>query len=99
MVCRGYVTRDKSVIWRDIAGEVVIVGEEDHTVRMLNKTASAIWSLADGTRDLDDIASAICEAFDVTGEEARADVEGFCSELVEAGLLTLSDAPAEGDNG
>ena len=76
----------------------MIVGEEDQTVRMMNKTASVIWSLADGTRNVDDIASAICEAFEVTDEEARADVEGFCSELVEAGLLTLSDAPAGGHN-
>ena len=85
----GYVVRNNGVIWRDIAGEVVIVGENDHSIRMLNKTASLIWSLADGTRRLEEIADALCERFEVTPEEAQADAEEFCSELVEAGLVSL----------
>jgi hypothetical protein len=90
--------RNNGVIWRDIAGEVVIVGEGDHKIRMLNRTASLIWSLADGTKDLNGIARVLHETFEVTPEEARADAEGFCSELVEAGLVSLSDSSAARDS-
>ena len=93
MTIDGYVERDETVIWRDIGGEVVIVGQEDSTVRMLNETASYIWSLADGTMRIEDIADALCHRFDVPADEARADVEQFCSELLEAELATTHDLP------
>ena len=95
MAVNGLVTRTDGVIWRDIAGEVVIVGEESRTVRMLNRTASVIWLLADGTRDLEDIAGALSERFDVSPGQARADAEEFCSELAEAGLVTVSGSAAK----
>ena len=95
MTVKEYPARNKGVIWRDIAGEVVIVGEDDNTVRMLNKTASVIWSLADGSRHLQEIVDAICNKFEVPPQEAGADVEEFCSELVDAGLLSLSQFPQE----
>ncbi len=90
-----YVSRSDEVIWRDIAGEVVIVGENDCTIRMLNETASYIWLLADGTRLSDEIAAALSQRFEVAPEEAQADVDQFCSELLEANLATASTSPRE----
>jgi hypothetical protein len=93
MIDDGYIARDEKMIWRDIAGEIVIVGQEDSTVRMLNETASYIWSLADGTMRIEDIVDAMCHRFNVTADEARADVEQFCSQLIEAKLATTHDLP------
>ena len=89
----GYLTREKKAIWRDIAGEVVIVEEDGTTVHMLNRTASFIWSRADGTRQMHDISTELCQRFDITPQEAHVDTEQFCRQLVEAGLATLSGAP------
>ena len=92
MIIEGYLSREKRVVWRDIAGEVVIVEEDGATVHMLNRTATFVWGLADGTRRMDDISKALCQRFDVTPEQAQADTELFCVQLVEAGLATLGPA-------
>jgi hypothetical protein len=92
MAVTGYLTRDKGVVWRDIAGEVVIAEMDNSRVRVLNRTASQIWILADGTRRVGDIISELCNRFQVTPEQARVDAEDFCNQLLEAGLASLKSA-------
>lgn len=84
-------TRDSHLVWRDIAGEVVIAQRNNRTVRVLNKTASLIWTLADGTRTMDDIVSELCARFDVSAATAATDTDEFCQELARAGLLALRE--------
>jgi len=91
MVIAGYPVRDEGVVWRDIAGEVVIAERDNTTVRVLNGTASAVWILADGTRQVEDIIDEICNRFDVTRVEARTDAEEFYRQLLNAGLVSLQD--------
>lgn len=93
MEVEGYLSREKRVVWRDIAGEVVIVEEDGTTVHMLNKTASHIWNLADGTRRPDDISHELCQRFEVTPAQAQAETERFCRQLTEAGLAILNPTP------
>ncbi len=87
MVIAVCPTKDKRFVWRDIAGEVVIAERDKNTVRVLNKTGSLIWTLADGTRQTEDIAAEVCSRFDVAPEQARADVDEFCQQLLDAGLF------------
>ena len=84
--------RDDNAVWRDIAGQVVIVEGDSGTVHSLNKTASIIWSLADGTKKRDDIITELQNRFEVTIEQAHADVDEFCQQLLEAKLISLLDA-------
>lgn len=95
MAIAGYLTRDTSVVWRDIAGEIVIADGDSAKVHVLNKTASLIWTLADGTRQVEDMAADICNRFEVTPEQARADAEEFCHQLLEAQLVSLREVPQE----
>ena len=88
-----YIARNEDVIWRDIAGEIVIAERDNKTIRVLNKTASLIWSLADGNKQIEDLAMAVFNRFDVTSEKARADTEEFCQQLLVAGLITFRQAP------
>ena len=83
--------RNSNTIWRDVAGEVVIAEKDGGIVHSLNKTASIIWLLADGTRKTDDIITELCNRFEVTIEQARADVEEFCNQLLDAKLISLKD--------
>jgi len=87
----GYLVRNGDTVWRDIAGEVVISEKDNGKIHSLNKTASIIWSLADGTRKTDDIITELCSRFEVTVEQARADVEEFCNQLLNAKLISLKD--------
>ena len=91
MISTLYPVRDKHLVWRDIAGEVVIAERDSHTIRVLNKTASFIWTLADGTRQTEDIVAEVCNKFDVAREQARIDVDEFCRQLFEAGLISMKD--------
>lgn len=93
MLPDGYPVRSDGIVWRDIAGEVVIVNQDDGTIRTLNRTASYIWTLADGTRRLIDIADSLSERYEVTREQACADASEFCLQLVEAGLIAVRGVP------
>lgn len=89
MVRSARPIRDQNVVWRDIAGEVVIAQRDNSLIRVLNNTASLIWTLADGTRQTGDITAEVCSRFEVTPEQARIDVDEFCQELLGAGLVSF----------
>jgi hypothetical protein len=86
-----HLKRRDEYIWRDLDGEVVILNDEGTQVCLLNKTAARIWTLADGTRTLEEIAAEVCEQFDVSAEEALSDVHEFAAQLLDAGLAEWSD--------
>lgn len=87
--------RDTHVVWRDIAGEVVIAKRDNRTIRVLNRTASLIWTMSDGKRQVGEIAAEVCSKFEVEPEQARADVDGFCQQLLEAGLISMKEGVAD----
>lgn len=95
MTINGYLVRDDRVVWRDIAGEVVIAERDNSKIRTLNKVASLIWSLADGTRQMDDIITAICDKFEISRGQAQSDSEEFCRLLLAEDLIKLQDAPVK----
>ncbi len=88
-----YIMRNDHVVWRDIAGEVVIAERDNSTIRVLNKVASVIWTLADGTKNLVEIADGVYGKFEVTTEQARRDSEEFIQELLDAQLVHISPEP------
>jgi len=83
----GYPKRREDNIWRDIGGEVVILDEDSTQVCLLNKTAALIWTLADGTRTVEEIAENIHQRFKVSLQEAVADVRELGAQLLEADLV------------
>ena len=85
-----FLMRCEEFVWRDIGGEVVVLNEEGTQVCLLNNTASSIWTLCDGTRDLQEIAAQLGDRFEVSPAEALADVQAFAEELLSAGLATWS---------
>jgi hypothetical protein len=90
--------RKDHFVWRDIAGEVVIAERDNSTVRVLNRTASLIWTMADGKSHPEDIAAVMCNKFEVAPEQALADVDEFCQQLLKDGLITYED-PSRGGLG
>jgi hypothetical protein len=95
MTIDGFLHRDDGVVWRDIAGEIVIADRDNSTIRVLNRVASVIWVAADGAKAVEDISNTVFDRFDVSREEARADSEAFISELLKAGLVHMSPSPTQ----
>ena len=77
----------ENVISRRIGDELVVLGDTADSAHILNKTAAAVWELCDGERGLDDIAGCLCERFEVSFEEARADIEEIIGRLMKVGIL------------
>lgn len=59
----------------------------------LNDVAAAIWRLADGARSVRAISHDLAEEYDVTEEDALADVQEFLAEMVAAGFMRLAPEP------
>ena len=79
--------QSKDVIWRRIGDSIVIITDDGKSSHVLNKTAAFIWEKCDGRYGIDKIASQLCEHFEVTLEEARADVRQITEELIQIGIM------------
>lgn len=78
---------------RVIEGEAVIVTPEDSMLHTLNPVGTFIWERADGSRSLDEIVDALCEAYEVERAQAAADAQAFVAECIERKVLALRDDP------
>jgi hypothetical protein len=78
--------RRETLIWRRAGDGVVILNGEGTQLCRLDQTAAAIWTLADGTKTLKEIADGLCARFEVSPVEALGNVQELTRQLVEAGL-------------
>ena len=58
-------------------------------IHQLNKTASFIWELCDGSRTFDQLAQELCEVFEVDFATAQRDVESTVQTLRRSRLLEV----------
>jgi hypothetical protein len=69
-------------------GLVVLPGRSE--VKVLNPVGIVVFSLLDGTRDVDALTDAVTAEFEITPDEARADVVAFLLDLQREGMLEMS---------
>jgi len=81
------VAQSKDVIWRRIGDDIVVIKDDGLSTHVLNKTAAFIWEMCDGKCGIDEITSKMCEHFDVSLEEAHADVNNIVKVLTNASIL------------
>lgn len=79
----------------DEGGLVVLPGRAE--VKVLNPVGIAVFSLLDGTRDLQTLAATVAEEFDIELSQAKDDIMTFLAELQREGLL--SDGPLSDGGG
>lgn len=81
------IARAEDIIWRRIGDETVVITDDGLSVHVLNKTATYIWELCNGTCGPDEITVSLCERFDVPFEKASMDVKDIMGKLEQLGLL------------
>ena len=89
----AYPRRHPDTAFRKIGEEgglVVLPGRAE--VKVLNPVGIAVFSRLDGTKDVDALAAAIAEEFEIELAQAREDVIAFLTELQREGML--ADAAA-----
>ena len=82
-------TRDDNMVFRRIGEEMILVPIRRRTADLesiytLNDTGAFIWEQLDGQRTLAEVRDALVAEYEVTPEEAEADVLEFVTNLVEA---------------
>ena len=79
--------RNEAVLWRELEGEAVLLAPAEGCTYNLNRVGTVIWKSLDGNHTADDIASVICQEFEVEHEQALQDVENILTELLNNNLL------------
>lgn len=84
---------DPTFVVRHVAGEAILVpargtpGEEP-SIYALNEVSDFIWGQIDGEKRVADIRDAIVAEFEVSADEAEADLVGFLLQLEQVGAVT-----------
>lgn len=87
----GRIMQAEDIIWREIDDEIVVIRDDGLRVLVLNKTAARIWEMCSGDLGPDEIAGKLCERYNVSLEQASADVRNVMAKMVELGLLKRAD--------
>lgn len=90
---RVFVPKE-ALVAREIAGEVILVPVRGKLAQLkrifvLNPVGAYIWGQLDGVRDLAAIHRGIVADFEVSEEEAEADLCEYIAALEEADLVVL----------
>jgi hypothetical protein len=77
---------------RQVGTESILVPVRNHvgdldSVYVFTAVAARIWSLIDGTRDVDSIVATICGEYDAEPDVVRADLEELLGSLEGAALI------------
>jgi hypothetical protein len=81
------IAHAEDVIWRRIGDDVVVIKDDGQSIHVLNKTAALIWEICDGMCGINEITTRLCERFDVSFEDAYADVKEIIEKLTQAGIM------------
>jgi hypothetical protein len=85
-------TKKGEFVTRSIAGEAILVpvrGRADDldAVYNCNEVGTFIWNTIDGQTSMRTMVNAVCEAFEVSRDDAEKDVAKFVAALVDFGIL------------
>ncbi|MFH2009861.1 MAG: PqqD family protein [bacterium] len=82
------LVQSKDIVFREVAGETLLVpirstaGAVDY-VYNLNEVGTYIWGLLDGSRPVREIVDEVVKEFEVSAEQAEADLLKLVEQLVE----------------
>jgi len=90
------LVRSKAVVARVVAGETLIVPIRAKvgdlaSIYSFNGTGSLIWKLLESAKTVEQLATAVAQAYEVEPAQAERDVTHFVSEMKSVGLV---EAPA-----
>ena len=91
---------DRGFVSREVAGETIIVPVSGRVgdleaIYTLNAVGSRIWRLLEAPITMDAMAETIAREFDVSADQAAADVAEFVNALETRGLVSTPDGPPD----
>jgi hypothetical protein len=87
-------SRNEDIVFRKIEEEYILVPIRSNvgdleSLFILNGTGARVWELLDGKRTLEEIKSAVLDEYDISSEEAEADIKEYITALGEIGTVGL----------
>jgi hypothetical protein len=87
------IKSQEAVVFTDLDdGSAILLHLDNKFYYSLNETGSLMWQLIEksgGSMTMAAMVEALCEHFDVTPEQARADAKEFIEDLAKEGLVTV----------
>ena len=86
---KKYILKPGYVL-REIAGEhlaIPVTAENSTDIVVLNPVSVILWTELETGKTLKELTDKICESFDITPDEAQADIVEFVNYLVEKGVV------------
>lgn len=93
-ILEKYISKDANTASRIIEEEAVIVIPEISEVNTLNKVATRIWELADGSKIISEIISTIQNEYKADPAQVKNDSIEFINKMISEKMLIISDQPA-----
>jgi len=89
------MNKTKDFVTRSIGNQTLVVPltgsvGDLNAIYSLNETGAAIWQMIRDRIPLPQIADAVCRKFEVSAEEAAADIKDFIADLHHSGLIDTS---------
>lgn len=89
-----YYERDPNVLFREVAGEQILVPVRKQAAEMaalyvLNETSAFVWNLLDGKHSLAEIRDRLVAEYEVTPETAESDLFELIERLKGLGVVRV----------
>ncbi|MHB8168790.1 MAG: PqqD family protein [Thermoleophilia bacterium] len=91
----SYLIKDSEVLFTSMGEDAVLLHIQRGDYYSLNRVGARLWVLADGSKSITDLASLITEEFDISREQAEADIMELAEQLQKEGLVTVSETPQD----
>jgi hypothetical protein len=85
---KDYPIIHPELIWRLLDGQAVIVSPTSGEVRVLNQVGTDIWQHLNTGTQVEDIKKVLVQQYDLSPQQAEADVSAFLGDLTKRGLIT-----------
>jgi len=86
------VVASTRVLYKDVAGEAVLLDLATETYFGLNAAGARCWQLLTTAPSVRDAFEVLVEEYDVAPDELRRDLDALIDELLERGLLDVAHA-------
>ena len=90
-----YPVHAQGIASRRIGDEEVIVSGRAGKVWALNEAGALFWELADGSRDMSEIAGLVARCRRIEDVQVEDEINSFSEDMAERGLLAWREAPGE----
>lgn len=82
----------QSTLFRELAGEAVLLNLESGTYFGLDETGTSFWTVLTSTASIQEAYDLLLDEYDVAPEDLEHDLAGLLGKLIDHGLVEISTA-------